>query len=99
MFVVSPFIYECLLLRDISRLTYFLSAFKTVERSKYENLNYITDTVFNLPNSVELLMEVSPEGNIEATSGSEQPPAGENNNNSNNNNNNGGKFLLIISVF
>ncbi|XP_017752473.1 PREDICTED: large proline-rich protein BAG6-like isoform X2 [Eufriesea mexicana] len=47
------------------------------------------DTVFNLPNSVELLMEVSPEGSIEATTGSEQPPAGENNNNSNNNNNNG----------
>ncbi|XP_006565471.2 large proline-rich protein BAG6 isoform X6 [Apis mellifera] len=48
-------------------------------------------TVFNLPNNVEVLMEVSPEGNIDATPGNEQNQAGENNNNSNNNNNNGGR--------
>ncbi|XP_048262661.1 large proline-rich protein BAG6 isoform X4 [Bombus terrestris] len=46
-------------------------------------------TVFNLPNNVEVLMEVSPEGNIDVPPGSEQPQTGENNNNSNNNNNNG----------
>ncbi|XP_076663872.1 large proline-rich protein BAG6 isoform X3 [Andrena cerasifolii] len=45
-------------------------------------------TVFNLPNNVEVLMEVSPEGNISAASGSEQAQAGESNNN---NNNNGGR--------
>ncbi|XP_033315242.1 large proline-rich protein BAG6 isoform X1 [Bombus bifarius] len=49
-------------------------------------------TVFNLPNNVEVLMEVSPESNIDAPPGSEQPQAGENNNNSNNNNNNGGRM-------
>lgn len=55
--------------------------------------------MFNLPNNVEVLMEVSPEGNIDTPPGNEQPQAGENNNNSNNNNNNGGKFSLIVSIF
>ncbi|XP_076230887.1 uncharacterized protein LOC143177027 isoform X3 [Calliopsis andreniformis] len=42
-------------------------------------------TVFNLPNNVEVLMEVSPEGTMDAASGSEPSQAGENNNNNNNN--------------
>ncbi|XP_043258007.1 large proline-rich protein BAG6 isoform X1 [Colletes gigas] len=42
-------------------------------------------TVFNLPNNLEVLMEVSPENNMDAPSGSEQPQTGENNNNNNNN--------------
>ncbi|XP_053976344.1 large proline-rich protein BAG6 [Hylaeus volcanicus] len=54
-------------------------------------------TVFNLPNNVEVLMEVSPENNMDAPSGNEQPPTGENNNN--NNNNNGGRVGGTIGSF
>nr|XP_050860700.1 large proline-rich protein BAG6 isoform X2 [Vespula vulgaris] len=39
--------------------------------------------VFDLPNNVEVLMEVSPDSNMEASSGSEQNQTGENNNNNN----------------
>ncbi|XP_015436715.1 PREDICTED: large proline-rich protein BAG6 [Dufourea novaeangliae] len=54
-------------------------------------------TVFNLPNNVEVLMEVSPEGNIDTASGSEQSQSGENNNN--NNNNNGGRIGGVAGAF
>ncbi|KAK2583506.1 hypothetical protein KPH14_009466 [Odynerus spinipes] len=39
--------------------------------------------VFDLPNNVEVLMEVSPDSNMEASPGSEQNQTGENNNNNN----------------
>ncbi|KAK9300653.1 hypothetical protein QLX08_006697 [Tetragonisca angustula] len=55
--------------------------------------------VFNLPNNVEVLMEVSPEGNIDTPPGNEQPQTGENNNNSNNNNNNGGRIDGTTGAF
>ncbi|XP_076387799.1 uncharacterized protein LOC100875279 isoform X2 [Megachile rotundata] len=57
-------------------------------------------TVFNLPNNVEVLMEVSPESNLDAASGSEQAQPGENNNNNNNNNNNvGGRVRGTAGAF
>lgn len=43
----------------------------------------ISGTVFNLPNNVEVLMEVSSESNIDGGSGNEQNTAGESNNGSN----------------
>lgn len=39
------------------------------------------DTVFNLPNNVEVLMEVSSESNIDAGSSNEQNASGNENNN------------------
>lgn len=42
------------------------------------------DTVFNLPNNVEVLMEVSSESNIDGGSGNEQSTASNENNNNGN---------------
>lgn len=55
-----------------------------------KNLIYVAGIGFDLPNNVEVLMEVSHEDNMDAASGSEQSQTGENNNNNNSNNNNGG---------
>jgi len=48
------------------------------------------DTVFNLPNHVEVLMEVNSESNIDGGSGNEQNAAG----NENNNNDNTRKLMI-----
>lgn len=42
---------------------------------------FFLDTVFNLPNNVEVLMEVSSESNIDAGSSNEQNASGNENNN------------------
>ncbi|CAL7944886.1 unnamed protein product [Xylocopa violacea] len=55
--------------------------------------------VFNLSNNVEVLMEVSPEDNIDAAPASEQTQSGENNNNNNNNNNNAGRVGGTAGAF
>lgn len=44
----------------------------------------LPDTVFNLPNNVEVLMEVSSESNIDGGSGNEQNATGNENNNNDN---------------
>lgn len=44
----------------------------------------LPDTVFNLPNNVEVLMEVSSESNIDGGSANEQNAAGNENNNNDN---------------
>ncbi|XP_017893055.1 large proline-rich protein BAG6 isoform X2 [Ceratina calcarata] len=54
---------------------------------------------FNLPHDVELLMEVAPEGNIDAVSGDEQTQSSETNNNNNNNNNNGARVSATTGTF
>ncbi|XP_029165943.1 large proline-rich protein bag6-B [Nylanderia fulva] len=54
------------------------------ERSQQEQGQSPFDTVFNLPNNVEVLMEVSSESNIDSASGNEQSTAGNETNNNGN---------------
>lgn len=58
---------------------------KNVRQIFQNMLSFVfSDTVFNLPNNVEVLMEVSSESNIDGGSGNEQNTASnETNNNSN----------------
>lgn len=57
------------------------SAQPQAERSQQEQGQSPFDTVFNLPNNVEVLMEVSSESNIDAGSSNEQSASGNENNN------------------
>jgi len=54
-----------------------------------EYMSLFLDTVFNLPNNVEVLMEVSSESNIDTGSSNEQNASG------NENNNNARKLTLL----
>lgn len=62
---------------------YFNMILKNV-RQTCQNMRLFPDTVFNLPNHVEVLMEVNSESNIDGGSGNEQNAAGNENNNNDN---------------
>lgn len=58
-----------------------LRFYKMLDKIYRNTCPFFLDTVFNLPNNVEVLMEVSSESNIDAGSSNEQNASGNENNN------------------